>query len=397
MIGGILLVAGTATGAGMLALPTSTGLSGLLPSIIIFVLYSLFMTFTALLMLEVNLWVGEGNNLISMAKLTLGKWGEAVSWIVYLFLLYSLTTAYIAGGAPLLLHAFKYVTGIQVPEWVGPFPLLLIFGFFVFRGAHSVDRINRYLMMGMVVSFVLLIIFLFPFIKIDLLTYIDWQYTFLGISIVSTSFGFHIVIPSLVTYMKRDIVSLRKVIIIGSSIPLFVYIVWEILTLGIIPIDGLYGIRYGQSHSGNAATLLMQFIHHPLMSILIQLFSFFAIITSFLGVSLSLFDFLADGLHIKKTRNGRLLLFSLSFLPPLIITTIDPNTFLLALEYAGAFGVVVLLGLLPPLMTWSGRYRLFLITENGYQVSGGKTSLIITLILSLSIIGFEIVKKLGLL
>src|SRR5206468_11353 len=88
-----------------------------------------------------------------------------------------------------------------------------------------------------------------------------------------------------------------------------------------------------------------------------RFFSFFAIVTSFLGVSLSLMDFLADGFGIKKTRTGRIALYLMTFVPPLLITLIDPRAFLSALEYAGAFGVVTLLGLFPALMVWSGRYQ----------------------------------------
>lgn len=100
LIGGILLVSGTTIGAGMLALPVSTGLAGFIPSIILLFVFWLYMTYTAFLMLEVNLWMGPHTNLISMAKNTLGTIGEGVSWLTYLFLLYSLTTAYVAGAGP---------------------------------------------------------------------------------------------------------------------------------------------------------------------------------------------------------------------------------------------------------------------------------------------------------
>ena len=395
MIGGILLVSGTAVGAGMLALPVSTGLAGFWLSALLFSLYSVYMTFTALLMLEVNLWVGEGNNLISMAKLTLGRWGEALSWLVYLFLLYSLTTAYIAGSAPLLLIAFQSLTGISLPDWAGTIPLLLIFGFFVYKGARAVDVVNRVLMLGLIIAYVLLAVFLTPHVELKLLSHVDWRYALFGVSVAATSFGFHIVIPSLVTYMDRDIPKVRKVILIGSSIPILVYLLWEFLVLGIIPIEGQNGIRQGYLNGNNAAYLLAEVLHHSALSMVAQFFSFFAIITSFLGVSLSLFDFLADGLCIKKTRPGRCMLFVMTFLPPLLITMADPRAFLSALEYAGAFGVVILLGFLPAAMAWSGRYRLYLVAPSGYQAPGGKLALVTTMALSLAVIAYEVMIKLG--
>ena len=52
LIGGILLVAGTTIGAGMLALPVVTGFVGFWPSLALFFVYWLYMTFTAFLMFE---------------------------------------------------------------------------------------------------------------------------------------------------------------------------------------------------------------------------------------------------------------------------------------------------------------------------------------------------------
>ena len=65
-----------------------------------------------------------------MVHKTLGGWGKGLSWIVYLLLLYSLTAAYISASSPLFVSAVRYVTGYTMPDWLGPFCLPLIFGFF---------------------------------------------------------------------------------------------------------------------------------------------------------------------------------------------------------------------------------------------------------------------------
>ncbi len=397
LVGGILLVAGTATGAGMLALPVSTGMAGFLPSLLLFVFYWIYMTYTAFLMLEVNLWVSEGTNLVSMARSTLGKGGRILSWCVYLFLLYALTTAYIAGSTPIVIDAIQAVSGIVLPEWAGAIPLLVIFGFFVYRGTKAVDRVNRLLMLGLVIAYAAMVIFLTPHVSAQLLMHIDMKYVFMGVSVVATSFGFHIIIPSLVTYLERDIKKLKRVLWIGGAIPLLVYVSWEFLALGIIPIEGKNGIIEGYRDGSNGVHLLTAFLGHSAIAMIARFFSFFAIVTSFLGVSLSLSDFLADGLRIKKTRSGRAMLYGLTFLPPLVITWIDPRAFLSALEYAGAFGVVTLLGLFPALMVWSGRYRKHLDTGAPFRTPGGKVALALVMLISCGVIALEITIKMNLL
>lgn len=393
LIGGILLVAGTATGAGMLALPIVTGFAGFWPTMILFIVYWLYMTFTALLMLEVNLWMEEHTNLITMAKRTLGRGGQIFSWLIYLFLLYTLTTAYLAGSGPIFIEAFETMTGWQLPAWTNPLPLLILFGFFVYQGARSVDYVNRILMLGLAISYFLMVMFLAPHVQESLLRHVNWNTIWIPISIVSTSFGFHIIIPTLTDYLHRDVKQLRLVLVIGSLITLLIYVSWEVLTLGIVPLKGPLGLAEGFRKGMDGATLLGIYLGKTELSLLARLFSLFAIVTSFLGVSLSLRDFLADGLRIQKTPKGRLLLYLLSFAPPLLITLIDPRAFLNALEYAGAFGVVTLLGLLPVLMVWRGRY--IQNRTSTFRAPGGQWTLALAFIISLSVIGLEIANKTG--
>lgn len=393
LIGGILLVAGTTIGAGMLALPIVTGLAGFIPSVGLLFAFWLYMLVTALLLLEANLWMGEHTNLITMARKTLGRWGAFCSWGVYLFLLYTLTTAYIAGSGPIFLDFIQTLTGWQAPSWAGPLPLLLIFGFFVYQGTKSVDYVNRLLMIGLAIAYVIMVVFLSPYVETKKLTWMNGAALAMAVPIVSTSFGFHIIIPTLTDYLRRDVRQLKWAIIIGSVIPLIVYVTWEVLTLGIIPLAGEYGLIAGYQKGLDGATLLSDYLHHSKLSIAASFFSLFAIITSFLGVSLSLSDFLADGLGISKTRKGRLLLYVLTFLPPMLFTLTDPRAFLNALEYAGVFGVVILLGLFPALIVWSGRYIQH--RKSTFKVPGGKILLSAVLAISFLVIALEVANKSG--
>lgn len=393
VIGGVLLVSGTTIGAGMLALPVVTGLAGFFPTLILFLLYWVYMTYTAFLLLEVNLWLGDHINMITMAKKTIGKAGEVVSWITYLFLLYLLTTAYLAGGAPVVVNSLEMATGLIIPDWAGAIPLLVIFGFFVYEGTKYVDLLNRLLMFGLVIAYSAMTLMMVPHVDYHLLSYSNWGNIWLAVSVAATSFGFHIIIPTLTTYMHHNPAKLKKVIMIGSIIPLVVYIMWEMITLGVVPIEGAFGIREGYLQGENGATLLSQQLGGSMVAVIAQMFSFFAIVTSFLGVTLSLTDFLADGLHIKKTHLGRFFLVALAFVPPLFFILMSPRAFLIALEYAGAFGVVVLLGLMPPLMVWAGRY--YKGYKGDFQVPGGKVALSLAILVSLIVIIGEVANKLG--
>ncbi|NDE82772.1 MAG: tyrosine transporter, partial [Chlamydiia bacterium] len=73
---GALLVAGTAIGAGMLALPVATAQGGFIPAVVLYVLCWLFMSMTGLLLLEVCLFMPKDANLISMSYHLLGNKGK---------------------------------------------------------------------------------------------------------------------------------------------------------------------------------------------------------------------------------------------------------------------------------------------------------------------------------
>src|ERR1700733_232103 len=100
--GAILLISGCCIGAGMLGLPVLSALAGFVPSLCMFLLSWLFMTATALLLLEVNLQFKEEVNIVSMAEKTLGLPGKLAAWGCFLFLFYAIGVAYLAGSGDLI-------------------------------------------------------------------------------------------------------------------------------------------------------------------------------------------------------------------------------------------------------------------------------------------------------
>lgn len=386
LIGGILLVSGTTIGAAMLALPVITSFGGFFPSLALFFFFWIFLFTTAWLLLDVNLSFPGEVNLISMANRTLGAPGRLVCWITYLLLLYSLTSAYISGSAPLFLRSVAYITGWNLPFWVGPLPLLLIFGFFVYLGTASVDRVNRLLMCGLAIAYVLLICFLPAHLQFSLLEHVDLKAIWIAVPIISTSFGFHIIIPTLTTYLHHDVKKLRLTLFVGSFIPFLIYIIWEFLILGVVPLQGDQSLSASWINGEASTTPLSLILQTSWIGSIASIFSFFAIITSFLGVSLSLTDFLTDGLRIKRFSFGRELASLLTFVPPLFFIYAYPRGFLIALQYAGIF-VIILLCILPALMAWK---------LPRYKTKIRRSILLSVLFVSLCVIALDVVQELGL-
>ncbi len=387
LIGGILLVSGTSIGAGMLALPVISSFAGFLPSFALLAICWLFLFTTALLLLDVNLAFPGEVNLITMAGRTLGVSGKALCWVTYLLLLYSLTAAYIAGSSPLFLQALHWATGWNAPAWLGPFPLLILFGLFVYLGTQAVDWVNRLLMLGLILCYVLLVAFLPSHIQLQFLKHSDPKAILVAIPVVITSYGFHIIIPTLTTYLNHDVKKLRLTLFIGSLIPFIVYAIWEFLILGVVPLNGEHSLFTAWQNGQTGAASLSYILQNRWITTAASGFSFFAIITSFLGVSLSLSDFLTDGLHMKRFSLGREFACLLTFIPPLIFVLAYQRGFIMALQFAGIF-VAILLCILPAIMAWKlPSYRTFM----------RRALLLLVILASLFVIVLDIFEEAGML
>ena len=157
LLGGILLVAGTTIGAGMLVMPITTGLFGFIGTLSILIGCWLFMYWTATLILEATLYFGHEASFITMSKKTLGLVGSSVTWISFLLFFYALIAAYLSGGGGILLDAITGFSNENFPLWVKILPLLIILSPFIYFGLSVVDHLNRYLMLAMALLYLIII------------------------------------------------------------------------------------------------------------------------------------------------------------------------------------------------------------------------------------------------
>lgn len=382
-IGGILLIVGTSIGGGMLALPVANAATGFWQSSLFLILCWVIMTLGALLILEVNLYLPPGKNMISMAQATLGKPGLIAAWVSYLFLLYTLLAGYISGGADVLGGLLKLINIIP-GEWVLAVAFTLVLGAVVYGGIRQVDLLNRGLMFAKLGAYIILVILIAPYTQVANFTTGSFQYVTATFMILITSFGFAIIIPNLREYFNDDIKALKRVILIGSLIPLLCYLAWDAVIMGSLPAqgdNGLIRLMHDEHTTSSLAHILANTVHNPLISTLFNFFISICMLTAFLGVSLCLISFLGDGLKMAQKGRQGLILFLLTFLPPLIVVIYYPGAYLHALNYAG-FLCVILLLLLPALMSYTGRKRYF----SPYIVPGGKLLQVCMIVISLMLL-----------
>lgn len=385
ILGGVLLISGTSIGGGMLGLPIATAKSGIVHSTLLFIVCWILMTFTALLTLEVNLCFPKNSNVISMAKATLGKGGALICWTVYLFFLYALVSAYIAGGQDVL-HGFLNTAGVDLPIWFCGLLFVLAFGSLVSAGIKQVDIFNRILMIIKLGSVLLLMALIAMHIDISNYSSGKIEYLLPAITVAITSFGFSIIVPSLRTYFNEDVRRLRFAILLGSFIPLLCYIIWDAVIFGLVPLAGEFGLERLIEANQPVSSLLESinyYVPTEKIAYLSRAFTSICVLTAFACVSLGLYDYLADGFKISNNPQGKLFVILATFLPPLLVVMFYPKIFILLLSVAGLL-CVTLQALMPALMAWNCRYVKNI--EMDYQVAGGKPALMLAIVVSIMII-----------
>ncbi len=351
VFGGTMLIAGTSIGAAILAMPIMTGLFGFFGTVAIMLGCWLFIYWTATLILEASLYFDDGASFISMARHALGKPGSVLTWVCFLLLFYSLVAAYLSGSGRIIIDALEGLLQVELPPFCDILPLLVIFAPFIYFGLAVVDRLNRYLMIAMFLAYAIITLWMLPRASIEHLSYNNWSFSLLSFSVVVTSFGYHVIIPTLVTYLDRDIKSVKKCLFYGSLIPLLIYFLWEMSILGVVPVSGHNGLAEAFTLDMPLAKLLRIHTGHDFIATLARGFSIFAIVTSFLGVAQGLFDFLKDGIGAGQSHKKRMIAFLLTFVPPIIFIIGFESGFIALLEYAGAL-VSIILGIIPILIVW---------------------------------------------
>lgn len=381
-IGGILLIVGTSIGGGMLALPVANAAAGLWYSSFFLLSCWAIMTLGALFILEANLYVSRGKHMVSMAAETMGRPGILLSWLSYLFLLYTLLAGYISGGSDVF-GSLAHGIGLTLAPWQSSLLFTLVFGLVVYGGIHQVDLLNRCLMFGKLGVYILLVFLISPHIKFQHFSGGDFSSIVGSVMILITSFGFAIIVPNLRDYFNDDIPKLRRVIIIGSLIPLVCYMAWDAVIMGNIPAQQLSALMHSEHTNSELAQALSLTVNNGVISSFFNFFTSICILTAFLGVALCLISFLADGLRVEQKGQAGLGLFLLTFAPPLLIVLYYPGAYIHAMHYAGIFCVILLL-LLPVLMTIFGRKKF---KARRYEVPGGVLTQALVLFFSVVLLG----------
>ena len=333
---GAALVAGTAIGGGMLAIPLYTFQGGFAQACIASLIAWACLTATGLAFCRVLSVSPDQLSFLSLVGRWLGQRWQPVTSLVFMGLIWLLLVAYCAGGAALVPNG-------ALPSFCISLLFVIPLGIALNRGRATTSRINSWLFTLMIAVGLLFALLAGPQWDGERLLsgtqkLSGWWW---ALPVLFAAFGFHNVLPTVRMRMGPDLKRLTRAVLLGTSLALGLILGWQALVFGCLSQAELSEIaRLGQPVTCSVA---MKSSWAALFSIASLLFAYLAMATSFLGVAQA-------GLEVMRQRWGeRRYLASLILLvgSAWIAAQIYPDIFGRALSAAGGFGVTLLNGCLP--------------------------------------------------
>lgn len=383
VFGGACIIASVCVGAGMLGLPTSGAGAWTIWSVLAICLTMGVMTVSGWLLLEAYKHYDVRASFSTVTKAMLGNQINIINNLAVYFvggiLLYAYTTA--SGG---ILEGLtkSFIDFGEFGSRIWSVIFVFAFSFFVWHSTRIVDRISVLLIIFMALSFIFSTYGLAA--NIDLSTLFDtkgsesnyMQYAIGMLPVALTSFGYHHSVATMRAYYGEEHKA-KLAILGGTAISLTLYLLWVLSIFGNLPRDQFAPVIASDGNLDVLLNALSGVIESSTVKQAINAFSIAAILSSFIGVGLGVFDYLADFFKFDNDKRGRTKSWAVTFLPPLILSLLFPLGFLKAIGYAGAVATIWTC-MIPALLAYKSRKMPN--GNKGFVVKGGTPLIILVAI-----------------
>ncbi len=391
--GGACIIASVCVGAGMLGLPSAGAGAWTSWSSLAIILTMIIMTVSGWMLLEAFKPYELTASFNSVTKDLLG----------HKINVFNNLTVYFVGG--ILLYAYITSSGLILSGLLGinsqfaSVLFVLVFSCFVWHSTRAVDRISVVLIAFMVLSFVFGVSGLAANIDATRLFHSLTEelgqapYALAMLPVALTSFGYHHSVASMRAYYGEE-QKAKQAILGGTLIALALYLLWLLSIFGNLPRSAFGPVIAKGGDVDVLLGALASVIESRRVSNAINLFSMAAILSSFIGVGLGVFDYLADLFKFDNSRAGRAKSWGVTFLPPLLLSLLFPFGFVVAIGYAGA-AATVWACIIPALL--AKKSRELAPQGGGFKAPGGQPMVVAVIVFGVLTAVFHLMAMAGML
>ena len=350
--GATLLVAGTCIGSGMISLPMVLSQIGLVPSVLMMLAMWAIIYYTALISLELNLQAGKAMSLGDLGNYFSGKKAGLIGSSSFQILSFALISVYLYAGSSVIqkMLSFHYNAEFNFINIVSVYAIITAI-LFIFP-IKLVDYVNRFLFISLILVISILVGGMIFKINWQNLPLFSHEYKTMSpwiiiAPVLFTAFGFHGSLPTLIEYCDNNKKILKKVFLWGCCIPSLVYIIWTFSVLSVIYNDNpaVYSkMIEGSLDVGDLIKELSLIVNSKYVQTLVWWISLLAIITSLLGVGISLCKTISIFISSKtntSNKSSNIISSLITVTPSYLMAILVPNAFIKILGFAGMILVVI--------------------------------------------------------
>lgn len=347
----MFVVVGNMLGAGILALPVNLCAAGFFPSVAATLFMWVLMTYTALIYSEQkSLTTNEHADLPTFFQQELGAAGKWVTIVANLIILYGVLVAYLCGISAIIMSLQSSL----------PKPVVMILYFLLVTGMTAfgmqmMKKCTPYMVTIMWITFGALVFMVVPDVSTVNLDKLDWTYIPAGLPVLLMAFHFHNIIPSICRTLNHDRKKIRTAIIGGTTIGMAMNIVWLLVVLGALPLSNPethIDLITAFGNNDPATIPLEKLLQTPVFTYVGLIFAVVAMSTAFMANGTALMSFMRDLTATHFNSKSKILVWTLSFLPPLAVGLLYPDIFLVAINLVGGVGECIIFGILPGFIVW---------------------------------------------
>lgn len=308
------MLMGTIVGAGIFGIPYVIAKAGLLVGLIEILVVGAAVTLLHLFVGEVSLRTKAKHQLVGFAGKYLGKWGKRAFTFSMVIGVYGALIAYLMGeGAALnAIFGLKNIIGMLI--------FFAIMAVFIYKDLNVIRGWELWMGIAMIALVIMLMAFAAPYAKLENMKGINLAEVFLPYGVILFACVGTAAIPTLEEEVKLHKSYLKKAILIGSIVPLFIYALFAIVIVGVTGAETteIATINLGES-LGQHMVLIGNF------------FVILAMATSFLALGLAL-----KWVYVYDYRMNKRLSWALVCFVPLIVALSNTTTFIKTIGITGA-------------------------------------------------------------
>jgi len=225
----IATLCGTIIGAGFLGIPYVASKSGFIIGLFWIVVLGLVMLYVKLCIGEVILRTKGRHQLTGYAEKYLGKTGKILMFFAMFFGIYSALVAYLIGQGESLSFLFFGNIGNTLLMGIVFFALM---GFLTYQGFNALKKWESVAMIIVLSVIFLIFVYFSPNIKLENLSGFNPSNFFVPFGVVLFALLGTAAMPEVERILFREEKLLKKTVVIGSLIPIIVYIIFTLVVVG---------------------------------------------------------------------------------------------------------------------------------------------------------------------